>query len=154
MTVGLYMFSPFLKDILQLSMLSNTRGYSLIEVLISLGIMSLALVAFATVGTSSLRAQNKNDKSLEAGLIADRILTRAAHLYKAKKGALDSLGDEIRVGATLFRYQVSSTPVPLPSGSTSLKMLKVRVDWHSDSVKSGSGQQYLVRSRLVSSENE
>lgn len=135
-------------------MRSNTRGYSLIEVLISLGIMSLALVAFATVGTSSLRAQDKNDKSLEAGLIADRIMTRAAHLYKSEEGALDSLGDEIRIGATLFRYQVSSTPVVLPSGSTSLKILKVRVDWHSDSVKFGSGQQYLVRSRLVSAENE
>lgn len=135
-------------------MLSNTRGHNLVEILISLGIMSLALVAFATVGTSSLRVQNKNDKSLEAGLIADRILTRAAYLYKSEEGALDSLGDEARIGATLFRYQVSSTPVVLPSGSTSLKMLKVRVDWHSDSIKSGSGQQYLVRSRLVSSENK
>lgn len=134
-------------------MLSKSRGHNLVEVLISLGIMSLALVAFATVGTSSLRAQDKNDKSLQARLIADRILTRAAHLYKSKEGAIDSLGKETRVGETLFRYQVSSSPVLLPSGSTSLKMLTARVDWHSDSVKSGSGQQHLVRSRLVSTEN-
>ena len=134
-------------------MLSRTRGHNLVEVLISLGIMSLALVAFATVGTSSLRAQDKKDKSLEAGLIAERGLSRAAHLYKSREGTLDSLGDEIKVGETLFQYQITSTPVLLPSGSTSLKMLKVRVDWHSDSVKSGSGQQYLVRSRLVSTDN-
>jgi type II secretory pathway pseudopilin PulG len=134
-------------------LLSRSTGHSLVEVLISLGIMSLALVAFATVGTSSLKAQDKMDKSLEASLIADRILSRAAHLYQTQDGALDSLGTEIKVGETRFRYQLSSTTVLLPSGSTSLKMLKVRVAWHSDAVKPGSGQQHLVRNRLVGTES-
>jgi prepilin-type N-terminal cleavage/methylation domain-containing protein len=152
----------------------RTCGFSLIEVLFSLAILSLAAVALGSVMLSTFRAQDNVTNSAVARALASRVLERAAdELPKLTAAVEEDFWDsdydvtpwrsgEEKVGAVTYRYEVKAKllqnnltgmPVGSAAGATEndLKLFNVTVFWHPESGLSGPGRgmQRVTASRLV-----
>lgn len=149
------------------------RGFSLVEVLIALAVMSITVIGLGSVLTSGLKAQDKIDKGVTARAVADQIMGRtlitlsdstdskSVHFWETAdfdESAPWQSGEQ-QVGTTLYYYTITGTEVrkdgatPLGSSSTSnrLKRLTIQVAWSDkpESERAGIGRQAIVISRLL-----
>ncbi len=151
----------------------RARGFSLIEILIALAVMSIALMALVSVLVSSMQAQGKNDSFATAHQIADQTHERLAaslqtlepsqanSFWRAGPDSAWSLGPapETVVDGVTFVSSVTSSPIlsgGLPVGSQGgdsdnvARLVTVQVRWSDDLHKAGQGRQQVSARRIVS----
>jgi prepilin-type N-terminal cleavage/methylation domain-containing protein len=137
------------------------RGFSLLEVLFAIVVMSIALFSMLKVLVWGMKAQNKTEMNLAAYQIADRVLERAIVDLSTRPAdiPLEAEGEEV-VGRNRFRYSVKSSEVDneltgkpfgtaAGAGDNRLKVLEVTVGWGSGSTSPGVGKQEIIVSRLA-----
>ncbi len=148
-------------------------GFSLVEVLIALAVMSLALMALVSVLVSSMRAQGKTDNFSTAHQVADQVQERLAvslqslepgqanRFWRAGSGESWSLTSPATVSVNGVDFSTSITSSPILSNGALLgtqggdsnnlaRLVTVRVRWSEDSHKVGQGQQEISTLRLLS----
>lgn len=148
-------------------------GFSLVEVLIALAVMSLALMALVSVLVSAMQAQGKTDTFSTAHGVADQVHERLAvslqslepsqanQFWRAASGESWSLTSPATVSVNGVDFTTSITSSPILSDSVPLgtqggdasnvaRMVTVRVRWSEDSHKVGQGQQEISTLRLLS----
>lgn len=160
-------------------MCRGRRAFTLVEVLITLAVMSIALLGLVSVLVSGFKAQDKTSKSVVARSVASRVVDRTLRrLETSDAGQVETFWDadistealawpegtgHDMVGNTRFSYFVtgvevknggSGAPFGTDDGGGSgnrLKMMTVTVRWADDGgrAKTGGGQQQVVVSCLV-----
>jgi prepilin-type N-terminal cleavage/methylation domain-containing protein len=143
-------------------------GFSLIEVLISLAVMGIALLALVNVLTSGLKAQDKTESGMTGYLVADRVLDVAARELPQDddfwSGDFSTTpwkeGDET-VGHESYHYlltaqdvqnQLTGRPFGAARGAedNGLRVLLVKVSWAtSGQAQSGVGKREIMARRLL-----
>lgn len=146
-------------------------GFSLLEVLISLAVISIALLALLSVLSGGMKAQDKTSKHSLAHAVAEQTLERLSATLRANpsdhkafwEGGSWDLPDElsqVTVDRTVFYCFVSSqaiidktTQEPLggsPNPNSVARLVTMNVAWSQDSVKSGVGNQEISIRRIFS----
>ncbi len=150
---------------------SNTpTGFSLVEVLISLAVMAVALLALVSVLTSGMKAQNKTSKHSIAHAVAEQTLERMSATLRADTSAgtafwegnswtLPATLSEVTVDGVIFRCSVTSRALlakgqefgTLKGDSSNVaRLVTVTVAWSEDAVKTEAGAQELSVRRVYS----
>ena len=146
---------------------SRSKAFTLVEVLISLAVMAIALLALVHVLTWGMKAQRKTESANVARMLADRLLDRAvrelpivsefwAGDYSSQPWAE---GDEV-VGRDSFHHTLTAAEVrnsltgrAFGAGQgaedNSLRVLLVRVAWAEERSGSNIGNRELVARRMV-----
>lgn len=148
-------------------------GFSLLEVLVALAVMSVAVLGLGSVMTSGLKAQDKIDKAVTARAVADQIMGRtvvtladgddaeSVRFWETADFDDDSpwQSGQQQVGTTLYDFTITGTEVlkdgtkPLGSSNSSnrLKRLAIKVAWSEqpNHERAGVGRQAIVISRLL-----
>jgi prepilin-type N-terminal cleavage/methylation domain-containing protein len=143
-------------------------GFSLVEVLIALAVMSIAVLGLGSVLVSGLKAQSKTEYSAVAHSVANRVLDRlvrrlqsmsnddaGASFWDADLSSEASpwteLGQSETVGNTVYEYLITATPVAGFPSENGLKLVTVKVRWTDDGarVKAGTGKQEISATRLL-----
>ena len=151
------------------------RGFTLLEVLISLAVMVIALLGLVTVLVSGLKAQDKTSKSVVARGVAARVMDRLTNSLEAGDASDvepfwdqdistteyddGERGKEV-VGATTFSYRINAVEIRRngkPFGTATgydgnrMKMVTVTVAWAADGseTRTGMGKQEIVISQLL-----
>lgn len=143
----------------------RVRGFSLVELLLSVALLSLGILALLSLLTASQQASSKSEELTAAGAVAEAELQRAvraaardiptgelARFWAADfpPGGVPFVQGDTRVGRTSLHYEVFATTV-LNSSSTEnrLKQIEVRVSWWGGE-REGYGQLNTVAAGLVS----
>jgi general secretion pathway protein I len=104
----------------------SKSGFTLLEVLVALAILSVALGALYHIFSAGLDYQTKAAREAEAVSIAQSLLARVGADVPVKAG--ESSG-EIDNG---FFWSLTVTPIDAPTGAAALPVdVKATVTWHS-----------------------
>ena len=145
-------------------------GFSLVEVLISLAIMGVALLALVSVLTSGMKAQNKTSKHSIAHAVAEQTLERLAatlrtdssasdDFWKGRPWALPTELSEVSVDGALFRCSATSRSLQAKGqefgtlkgdSSNVARLVTLTVAWSEDAIKIEVGAQELSVRRVLS----
>ena len=134
------------------------KGFSLVEVLIALAVMSIALLGLVNVLVTGLKAQDKTGKSTVGHSVANRVLERTVRRLENMDSGLagatfwtadissesspwTELGDHEMVGHTRYDYLITATDAEpgIFSPGNELKMVTVKVRWAADGDKAKVG---------------
>ena len=143
----------------------RNKGFTLIEVLVTIAIVSCALLGVAGIIASGMKANVGSYSRSQATWLANDILDR----MRANRGTAEAPAGpyNLAVGATLDMNDTSTIPkadlvawrtalaTTLPSGTGGVavdgatKKVTVTVQWDDSRIKGGSAtQQFIVESRL------
>jgi general secretion pathway protein I len=108
--------------------LSETAGFTLIEVLVALAIVALALVALLRLHLISLRSVDQSESMCRATLIADQKIAETLAGDYPQTGTTSGVE---QVGATSFEWQreVSDLRLEQLSAAGPLRSVSVNVRW-------------------------
>lgn len=106
---------------------SESPGFTLLEVMIALAIVSIALVTLLTLGTSSIRVHGRLQNTTQATLLAQQKMAEIE--VSAEQGTLQLSDDEDLFPAPFanYRWHLAYADTPLAS----VKMVTVTVTWGS-----------------------
>lgn len=152
-------------------MISTNRGFTLAEVLISVGILAVAMLGMLALCATGMTANKKSATTLTAAQVADRQLQRAirrAVVDDYPAGAREAFWDQEYpyptrslangkevVGSNTFSYALYANTLPLPSSvaENRVKRVDIVVWWWSDSgQREGYGRLQQQAFRLVNEE--
>lgn len=159
-----------------MSELLNRRAFSLVEVLISLAIMSLALLTLVGVLVSGMKAQDKTDTATAGQALANQLLDRTLWQlanthdtqfwtgeFPADTDSLPFAQDDVTVGRTVYHYAIFAEYVVLngermdsDGNKNGLKRIQVRVWWSPEKsrVKAGVGKLEVSATRIVNERHD
>jgi len=152
-------------------MTSTSKGFTLAEVLISVGILAVAMLGMLSLCATGMTVNKKSATTLTAAQVADRQLQRAIRRMVVDdypEGARETFwdrefpypstplatGKEV-VGSNTFSYALYANTLPLPSSVTEnrVKRVDIVVWWWSDSGRrEGYGRLQQQAFRLVNEE--
>lgn len=101
----------------------SQRGITLLEVMISVAIASIALVSFISLVLSSLEMEDYARKVTEATLIADDRLKEVERAGFPELGEAEGMVDENDPSGFTFRQVVSETPIE------DVRLIELEVFW-------------------------
>ncbi len=98
----------------------DERGFTLLEVMIALAIISIALVSMLALANRSISVHDRLQRMTQATLLAQSKMAEveSAEVGDADQGSFDEPFENYR-----WRVQYSDTPLP------SVTMVTVSVDW-------------------------
>ncbi len=103
----------------------SQRGFTLLEVMIALAIISVALVTLLSLGTSSIRVHGRLQHTTQATLLAQQKMAEVE--VGAEQGTLQPNDDEDFFATPFadYRWHIAYTDTPLAT----VKMVTVTVSW-------------------------
>ena len=110
----------------------NNKGFSLIEVLISLVILAIGLLAIAGMQVTSIRGNSFSNNLTQATILAQDRLEQMKNLPYA---SLSSGQDTVTVSGFTFTRQYNVDSAVL-GGSSTMTMITVTVSWTDTSTHS------------------
>jgi general secretion pathway protein I len=120
-------------------MKSSTHGFTFIEVVIALAIVSISLLAMLKLHLVSIRLAHTAQITSNAVFLAQEKLAESLALGYPQEGANCGTVEE---NAVCFRWQTEVTPLQLPQlatvGVSGLREISVDVSW-----EQGSGQKRI-----------
>ncbi len=152
-------------------MTSNSRGFTLAEILISTGVLAVAMLGLLSLCATGLKANKKSVTTLTAAQVADRQLKRAiakAVVEDIPAGSRERFWDEEysypsrawatgkeTVGSTDFSYAIYASTLPLTTTVTANRVKRVDIAvwwWSEDGRREGYGRLQQQACRLVNEE--
>ena len=117
---------------------ARRRGFTLVEILVALAVMSVAVSVFLSLFTASLDlAQSNRNKTIAASLAEEQMaaLLRAPnqydwHLQKASSGELVEITAAASNGENDGRFTPPGVLPVLPQASTREEILYAKFSWH------------------------
>lgn len=142
--------------------LNRLRGFTIAEVLLALGLVTVAVLALLGLSLRSLQANRKVNDTLSGQLVADQAVERI--VYQAESSASDPVWSHavpapyqsttVTQGDSVFNVTVYATDVNDTGGGfiagKRLKLLEAEVTWQdAPNGKAGQGRLQVRTSRLV-----
>jgi type IV pilus assembly protein PilV len=128
--------------------MKRSSGFSMVEVLVSLVILSVALLGTAGLAAASLRSNNNSYYRSQATVLADDILDRMrANRVEARAGNYDIAADPVEISApenTMARFDcvewVNTLSTTMPGGSGTVtvagNVATIVIQWGDDDTNS------------------
>lgn len=93
----------------------ENRGFTLLEVMIALAIVSIALISLLSLGNRSVAAQNRVQRVTQATLLAQQVMAETE--ISSRQGKLARQRQEGRFAAPYadYRWRLDFAETPLPS---------------------------------------
>jgi len=115
--------------------MSGLRGFTLVEVLIALAILSITMVAMFRGSTTSLHSAREASELTTAVIAAESLIKEEIAKGYPESGSVEGTFDENFYPGMKWKKNVESLDVPFISG---LKMVSVEVEW-------GKGKKYSLK---------
>ena len=152
-------------DVVSRGNLAGSRGFSLAELLLAFGLLTISILALGGLSLSAIKASQKSSDVVDASQVAVQQLARVSETAKADPSfwAADHQGTPytngtIKVGKTEFSYEIFSqtlqnavTSQELGNGvaGNRIKKMDIVVTWFGDAEREGYGKRSIRESCLV-----
>lgn len=103
----------------------NEQGFTLLEVMIALAIVSIALVSLLSLSNRSISVQGRLQRETQATLLAQHILSREEVLATGKNSNWQEQAESFEEPFSAYRWQVSYQDTIIPQ----VKQVTVAVLW-------------------------
>ena len=103
----------------------NEQGFTLLEVMIALAIVSIALVSLLSLSNRSISVQERLQRETQATLLAQHIMSREGVLATGKSGGWQEQEETFEEPFSEYRWQVSYQDTIIPQ----VKQVTVSVLW-------------------------
>jgi uncharacterized protein (TIGR02598 family) len=141
--------------------IKTQAGFSIAEVILALGLLSVAVLALIGLATTALQARQKSDDTVIAKQVAESQLTRVIELAlddeAYRNSFFDASGTEpfnegnVTVGDTEYSFSISVNDLNLDVEPNRLVKVEAVVSWWGgeESGRQGAGRLSTKLSRLV-----
>ncbi|HKJ04099.1 MAG TPA: type II secretion system minor pseudopilin GspI [Geopsychrobacteraceae bacterium] len=103
----------------------NDQGFTLLEVMIALAIVSIALVSLLSLSNRSISVQERLQRETQATLLAQHLLSRETVLGTGKSSGWQEQEESFDEPFSQYRWQVSYQDTIIPQ----VKQVTVSVIW-------------------------